>query len=130
MTIFELRAAIDREPARSAWRKGVKNYADELVDNIAGHISNNCSLDAEIPSSPPLDEMMLNGAKDWSQYSWGGCSYCYDYDIAKELCSPSELKKTRDGARKPNRDEEWLDVQARALYQAAQLVKRIIKREG
>ena len=70
---------------------------------------------------------LLNGAKDWSQYSWGGCSLIYDPDIASRLCCPSELKKTRNGERRPNSREEWLDVQARALYQAANRVYRYLK---
>ena len=45
-------------------------------------------------------------------------SIIYDSDIAERLCTPSELKKTRNGERKPNSREEWLDVQARALRQA------------
>jgi hypothetical protein len=35
------------------------------------------------------------------------------------------LKKTRNGEKKPNGNEEWLDVQARALFQAAQRIKYI-----
>ena len=61
---------------------------------------------------------MLNGAKDWNQYSWGALSLIYDCDIAERLSAPSELKKTRGGERRPNSREEWLDVQARALQQA------------
>lgn len=60
----------------------------------------------------------LNGSRDWSEYSWGGSALVYDGDIAAALCTPSELKKTRNGERRPNSREEWLDVQARALYQA------------
>ena len=74
-----------------------------------------------------LDRAMLNGASDWAQYSWGGCSFIYDDDIAAALCTPSELKKTDNGRRRPNNHEQWLDVQARALYQAAELIKRIAR---
>lgn len=71
---------------------------------------------------------LLNGASDWSAYSWGGCSLIYNGDIAARLCAarlccPSELKKTREGERRPNSREEWLDVQARALSQAARVVR-------
>ena len=48
----------------------------------------------------------------------------YDGDIAERLCCPSELKKTRNGERRPNSREEWLDVQARALRQASYMVRR------
>ena len=66
---------------------------------------------------------LLNGASDWSAYSYGGSSLIYNGDIAARLCCPSELKKTREGERRPNSREEWLDVQARALAQAARVVR-------
>lgn len=117
MTIIELKAAVSNVPTRSAWSKGVKDYAIDLIDNIEGD-----DLNAQIPDIDTLETVLLNGAKDWKQYSWGGCDLIYDYDIAMKLCSPSELKATRNGERKPNAREEWLDVQARALYQAARLI--------
>ena len=51
-------------------------------------------------------------------------------DICKRLCSPSEQRKTKNGERKPNANEEWLDVQARALCQAARLVIDIVNRRN
>ena len=72
---------------------------------------------------------MLNGAQDWEQYSWGGSALIYDGDIAERLCCPSELKKTRNGERRPNSREEWLDVQARALYQASSRVVNAYRAE-
>ena len=73
-----------------------------------------------------LEEDFLNGAENWKEYSWGGCSLIYDQDIAQRLCTPSELKKTKNGTRKPNKQEEWLDTQARALYQAYRMIYRAI----
>lgn len=102
---------------RSAWRKGVAIYAAELVE----------SLEKE---SVPLDTMkseLLNGAKNWSEYSYGGCALIYDGDICERLCSPSEIKKTSNGDRAPNIRESWLDCQARALGQAFALVSRLAK---
>ena len=64
------------------------------------------------------------GASDWQQYSEGGCALVYDADIAERLCSKSELKRVRGGERQPNARETWLDCQARALGQAASLVRR------
>lgn len=117
--IKDLRMAIENEPARSAWSKGVKGYALELLENM--------SEDKEFYGNPADKKELLNGADSWSQYSWGGCSECYDADIAARLCSPSELKKSRDGERRPNSREEWLDVQARALTQAERLICRLAK---
>ena len=118
-TIKEIRQAIENEKARSAWDKGKKAYALELLDNFPE--------DHEFYASPADKKELLNGAADWSQYSWGGCSLIYNSDIAQRLCSPSELKKTLNGERRPNSQEEWLDVQARALFQAAHMICRLAK---
>lgn len=79
--------------------------------------------------SPADRKALLNGADNWRQYSYGGCALIYDSDIAETLCSPSELKKVKGGDRQPNSRESWLDVQARALYQAERLIVRIAKGE-
>ena len=127
MNIEKLRESIAAEKQRSAWDKGVTQYALELVDELAEQIGGGYVDPAELAKPRILRAALLNGAKDWSQYSWGGCSLIYDPDIASRLCCPSELKKTRNGERRPNSREEWLDVQARALYQAANRVYRYLK---
>jgi hypothetical protein len=126
-TIEELRAAIEAEPARSAWKRGVNVYASELVDDLEEAISGGYFSADKMADRAALKAQLLNGASDWNQYSWGGCSLVYDADIAERLCSPSELKKCHGGDWKPNRHEEWLDVQARALNQAAWMVLRLAK---
>ena len=114
-TIKEARKTIEAMNARSAWKKGVKAYAYEILDTLEeyDHTPTDCA---------ECRRMMLNGADSWQAYSWGGSSLIYDRDIAATLCTPSELKRTCHGARRPNASEEWLDVQARALYQASRLV--------
>ena len=103
----ELLNAIENMKARSAWDRGVKEYAYELVEGLEVE---------EIPAdSQELKNLLLNGADTWKQYSWGGSSLIYDFDIADRLCTPSELKRVKGGERRPNSREEWLDVQARAL---------------
>ena len=97
---------------RSAWNRGVMRYALELINSI--------EVGEEI-----TEKKMLNGAKDWKEYSEGGSALIYDELICRRLCTPSEIKKTKDGKRNPNKHETWLDVQARALYQAAHLVMKI-----
>ena len=106
----------NEQPERSAWGRGVQAYAVEIAETLADQAH-------EIePTRAAIEHIALNGARDWSQYSWGGCSLCYDEDIAKLLCTPSELKRKRNGALPPNSREEWLDVQARALTQALRRV--------
>lgn len=124
MNIEKLRESIAAEKQRSAWDKGVTQYALELVDELAEQINDGYVDPAELGKICALRAALLNGAKDWDQYSWGGCSLVYDSDIAARLCCPSELKKTRNGERRPNGREEWLDVQGRALFQAANRVYR------
>ena len=97
---------------KSAWQKGVEMYMEEFKEFLQ---ENNL---------PATKENLLNGASSWSAFSYGGSSLIYEYDIAERLCSPSELKKKDGGRLQPNREETWLDVQARALNQAARKVIR------
>ena len=103
----ELVEIIASTPARSAWRKGVKLYALEMLES------------AEEGFAPVA---LLNGAESWRAYSYGGCALIYDAEIAERLCSPSEYRRTREGQRAPNSRETWLEVQARACSQAANLI--------
>lgn len=98
--------------ARSTWNKAVWSDAFDMV----------AQSEAEEFNTQNYNEILLNGASSWHEYSWGGCALIYNMDIAKHYCTPSELKKTRDGLRKPNSTEDWLDVQARALNQACRKV--------
>jgi hypothetical protein len=125
MSIYEqIIAALKARKDRSAWDKGVTMYALELVEELeerAEYEGRNAAPGAE------CEAWLLNGANNWNAYSWGGSSLIYDGDIAKRLCTPSELKKTRQGERRPNSREEWLDVQARALFQACNRVKKLYR---
>lgn len=120
MSIYEkITAELENRKDRSAWSKGVTVYALELVENLQESAAYN---ERDPRNAAECREWMLNGAGDWKQYSWGGWSLGYNSQIARRLCSPSELKKTDNGNRKPNGMEEWLDTQARALHQACRLV--------
>ena len=124
-TIYEkITAAITGRKPRSAWEKGVQLYALELIEGLEGR----AAYEGRNPEpGAECEWWMLNGAENWKQYSWGGCSLIYDQHIAARLCNPSELRKTHNGQRRPNAREEWLDTQARALYQAAERVMRFYK---
>ena len=119
-------AQLEARKDRSAWDKGVTKYAFELVEELEERASYE---DRNPAAGEECREWMLNGARDWNAYSWGGSSLIYDCDIAERLCTPSELKKTRHGERRPNSREEWLDTQARALYQACNRVSRLYRME-
>lgn len=117
----DILAALEARKDRSAWNKGVTAYAIDLLDQYQERAR---FEGREAASRKELEEWLLNGASTWSEYSWGGSALIYNGDIAKRLCNPSELKRTHNGERRPNSREEWLDVQARALAQAA---KRLIR---
>ena len=108
-------------PNRRAWKKGVKEYTDELLDNLEERAQ---SYERLPKNERELKEWLLNGAMDWSEYSYGGCSLIYDSQIAERLCTPSEFKKKDGGRLAPNSQESWLDVQTRALYQACVRITR------
>lgn len=100
-------------PRISAWQKGVDEYAKELKEGFRENYGR----------QKMTEEKLLNGAKDWKQYSWGGNSLISNEDIAERLSNPSELKRARGKSGYvgswANKDEQWLDTQARALYQAS-----------
>lgn len=118
MKTKQIRADIQSLTPRSAWGRGVQAYALELLENLAED------------NLEPVRENLLNGARDWRDFSYGGCALIYDAEIAERLCSPSELKRTRGGERQPNSRETWLDCQARALNQAARLIAKAERGEG
>ena len=112
----ELFEILESRKDRSAWDRGVTAYALDMVDEL------------ELEDVDGVtEEVLLNGARDWSEYSYGGCALIYDGDIAERLCTPSELKRKRGGELAPNSFEEWLDVQSRACRQAAYRVRRAIR---
>lgn len=105
---------------RSAWSRAVHTYAVELVESLDSA--------ADLSNETLLEKAILNGAGDWQQYSEGGCALVYDTDIAERVCSPSALKRCKGGERQPNARENWLECQARALWQAAALVLRAYRK--
>ena len=107
---------------RSAWSKGVKEYAYMLLDNIFLH-----SDYKAITNFKALHKALLNGEKNWHQFSCGGYALIYDEDIVETLYSPSELKKCKNGMLRPNKKEQWLDVQTKALVQAENLIKSCVE---
>ena len=110
-----LEAVAAHKAGRSAWSRGVKAYAVELVEDLDDG--------ADLSNEVMLQKELLNGAHSWAQYSEGGCALVYDADIAERLCSPSELKRKKWGMLPPNGLENWLEVQARALWQAHKVIE-------
>lgn len=103
MKVIDIRKVIESLSAeRSAWRRGVRSYAMDLLEDIPDYqdlTPENCR------------GTLLNGAGSWQEWSYGGCGLVYDVDIAERLCTPSELRKRRGGELEPSSHESWLDVE-------------------
>ena len=123
----KLKKRVEAYKAASAWGRGVKAYASDLLDHLEEGIEGNWFNDADILSPNLLEKELLNGAADWFEYSEAGNALIYDKDIAERLCTPSELKQKQGGRLQPNSRETWIELQARALYQAAGLIMRSAK---
>jgi hypothetical protein len=129
---LQKRIAEKGEKARSKWAKAVHEDACWLLENVMEGYDEPYELS---------EKLVLNGASDWKQFSFGGSAYVYDGEIAEHYCTPSELKKVGFGKtdmgkdvhgnqiwakyveKQPNTNEEWLDLQARALRQAWWLIR-------
>lgn len=107
---------INAFPARSAWDKAVKTYAYEVVEDLDVE---------EISYNPGLSTTLLNGASSWPQYSFSGCSLCYDVQIAERIMSPSEFKRWAR-AKNPLYKIDLLATQATALFQAEKLIRKLV----
>lgn len=123
--IRDIRDEIDATPGISAWMFGVHCYA---VDILSGYIdSRGLTIWDEAERIGKItEEDLLNGAKDWRQYSRTGNSLIYNRDICYRLCSRKDLERTQEGELPLNDCEDWLDLQAKALQQAAQIVIKTI----
>ena len=123
MTNYDLREIICNRIKtyryRSAWARGVCKYALELAEQF----------DFDAMGEKPIHAIMLNGSRNWREYSYGGNALIYDCDIAARVLPPSVLKLKDNGRLPPNSKENWLDVQARALEQACGLVMMAIHGE-
>ena len=122
--VNEIRARLEAVKTRSCWGRGVKGFALNLLRSyidICEYCDNNGRPIPELN-----EETLLNGADDWRAYCYGGCALIYDGDIAKNLCTPSELKRTDNGNKAPNAREGWQDVQARAYFQAYRMLMSCI----
>lgn len=118
--VNEIRARLEAVKTRSCWDRGVKGFALNLLRSYID-ICEYCDNNGQ-PIPELNEETLLNGADDWNAYCYGGGALIYDGDIAKNLCTPSELKRTDNGNKAPNDREGWQDVQARAYFQAYRIL--------
>lgn len=114
MKLKEIQERLDAyKPQRGIWNEGVKYYAFDVLEVLNyGH----SDTDFNSENIKELKEILLNGAKDWLQYSQGGCSLIYDDEIKERLICPS-LR---------NRYFDCIEIQAKALNNAWYLIRNIV----
>ena len=116
----ELRMLVEEILNTSAYKRGIKKYTDELLDNL----EEMARIYKRLPKDEnELEEWLLKGARNWEEYSYGGRSLKYNRQIAERLCNPSELKKKGGGRIVPKRGETWFDEQSKALCYACLRIK-------
>jgi hypothetical protein len=116
---------VNNTKTRSAWDRGVKAYALDILANFEEWQRFNESEGLECPE---LDEVTaLNGASDWSAWAYGGCGLVYDSYIAERLCTPSKLRKLDGSARVPAGVATWCDIEARAARQAWRMIAEAVR---
>lgn len=120
--IARVNEVITNTKRRSAWDRGVQAFALDLLEKYQeiAHWT-----EREKGSRPALSEQtLLNGAEDWTQYSYGGCALIYDADIVRALYPQSVVRrKVRDHGALPPSNGTWLGKQALALRQAARMLR-------
>ena len=67
--IADIKKDISAHSARSAWDKGVKGYAVEMFDDYVDRLH---ITDDSVRIGKVAETDLLNGARDWEQYSYGG----------------------------------------------------------
>lgn len=100
--------------ARSAWDRGVYDYAFDILKPLNDELEN------------VKADTLMNGVNTWKDYSYGGCALICDDDIAKRMCTPSEYKKYLNAGpnSKLSDSDYWLgNVQTRALFQAMSKIR-------
>lgn len=116
--IETVRKAIEAINARSAWDRGVKAYALDILSEFDEWREFSESQGVE---APELNERTaLNGAKDWHQWAEGGCGLVYNYAIAERLYTPARVARLPKGF-------DYLAEETRAVKRAWRLISRTIE---
>lgn len=115
----ELTKKLEGLKVRSAWRRGVVTVCSMIVENF----------ETEEIEAEEIKTVARCGATSLRAAVYGGCYLIYDKEIAETFCNKSELKKTENGEKNPNANENWLDVHYRGLIKAVMLLENFIKEE-
>lgn len=121
---------MQKEGRKSKWRKGVISIAIDRLDEMdnGATITWHNLLNGALWSDKEATFENISSACD--KYAWGGCGLICDEDIADLLATKSEAYYKNGNLKgKPNAREQWLDLYAKAVYQAFSLIIRYYKNE-
>ena len=116
----ELRKLVAEFPNTSAYKRGIKKYTDELLDNLEEMSRTYKRLPKD---ENELESWLLKGASNWGNYSYRGYSLKSNRQIAERLCTPSEFKRKDGGRLAPSNHDNWFNEQAKALNYAYLRIK-------
>ena len=105
------RRAMPRYSTRSKYDRAKNEDCLAFLDEL------DALKNATIRTAQDLERKLLCGASCWSQYSYGGCALVYNGDIAEHYLPPSKRNRVKS--------EDLLDLQAQALREACQRLKRL-----
>lgn len=106
---------------RSYWNRGVASLIRDYGDEVLGE------HDGEIISARDFYKLWNCGAETLRDAVYDGSFDIWKYDIAKRLCTPSKFKKSNEGMRRPNKRQDWIDVELIAVQQAMYKSLEIMK---
>ena len=110
---------VNNTETRSAWSKGVKAYALDILANFEEWRK---WSEENGEGVPELDERTaLNGADNWRHWAEGASGLAESYAILCRLCPPSEVRKGVRGI-------DWLEVEARAARQAWRMIAEAVRK--
>ena len=123
---------VNQTRANSAWSRGVKLYAADILNNIIDEGQTDFIIgdDGFLRQNSWTIHCLSHGFDMWVSISRGSSYMIFNRDIAERLCTPSEFRRAeKNGFFRANSREDWLDCQGRALYQARNLILDAIKAE-
>lgn len=105
--------------------KGTTGLTDKGVDVMRAYCEDFLDFLEECDDVDDVTmTLLLNGADDWYQYSWGGCSLVYTYDLAERLLTADEFEQWKNDEFLQEKQDGtyFLNLQAGVLQYASSLI--------
>lgn len=132
MKINDIIAIIENEKIATQEEKNINYYVVWHLENISNYLDYE-KLDPEIENVSQIDwsngsliKTILNGAKDFLQWSEGGLGLISNYDLAKTLLTPEKFTQWK------NEDKyiDFLKMQAKFARKGYEKIKVICRERG